>query len=482
MRKLLFLFSFFLLSLFVFAQNGKNDKWDLQRCVDYAVQHNISVRQSDVQARLTALQTELARGAVIPTLAFNTQGGYQFGRTINPATNQFINQQIFFQNYGLQTGVTLFNWFSIKNNVKSAQFAEEAGRLDISRVKNDISLNVVAAYLQLLLSMEQINIAKAQIGLTDSQRVLTRKQVEAGSMPELNAAQLESQLATDSSTYITAVSTKEQNRLQLIALLNLDAREPFEASIPDVDKIPLPRLSDLEPDVLYQIASTTQPLQRVDSLRVVSNEYSIKANRAAMYPTLSLFGQLNTRYSNAYETPNTTFQGFKADTIAAAKVNGSDYPVVAQTPIYNTTLTKIPYWQQVSNIQLGEAIGLQLNVPIFNGRQLRTNYQRAKINLESAKLQLALDNQTLQQNIYTARANAEASIQKFSANSKAAGYAEYANELSRKRYQIGILSTSDYLIVQNNLATARFNLAASRYDYIFRIKLLEYYRYGAVQL
>ncbi|MDQ2753763.1 MAG: TolC family protein, partial [Bacteroidota bacterium] len=369
-----------------------------------------------------------------------------------------------------------------KNNVKSAEYAEEAGRLDISRVKNDISLNVVAAYLQLLLSMEQINIAKAQIGLSDSQLILTRKQVDAGSMPELNAAQLESQLATDSSTYITAVSNKEQNRLQLIALLNLDARQPFEVSIPDVDKIPLPRLSDLEPEELYKIATATQPLQQVDSLRIVSNEYSIKANRGAMYPTLSLFGQVNTRYSNAYQTANNVFGGFRSDTIAAAKVNGTDYPVVAQTPIYNTTLSKIPYWRQVGNVQLGEAIGLQLNVPIFNGRQLRTNYQRAKINLETAKLQLVLDNQTLQQNIYTARATAEASIQKFNANQKAAGYAEYANELSRKRYQIGILSTSDYLIAQNNLATARFNLASTRYDYIFRIKLLEYYKFGAVQL
>ncbi len=479
MRKHWLILSCLFLPCFLFAQT---DKWDLQRCVDYAVQHNISVKQSDVQARITALQTQLARGAIIPTLGFNTSAGYQFGRTVNPATNQFINQQIFFQNYSLQTGVTLFNWFNLKNQVKAAEFSEEASRLDVSRVKNDVSLNVVAAYLQLLLSMEQINIARLQIGLTDSQFVLTRKQVDAGSMPELNAAQLESQLGTDSSTYITAVSTMQQNRLQLIALLNLDARVPFEASIPDADKIPLPRLSELEPDVLYQIASSTQSLQQVDSLRIVANKYSIKSNRGAMYPTLSLFGSINTRYSNAFETPISSFQGFRADTIAAAKVNGTDYPVVAQTPVYNTTINKVSYWSQVSNVQLGQSISIQLNVPIFNGKQLRVNYERAKLNFESAKLQLALDDQTLQQNIYTARANAEASIQKFSANQKAAGYAEYANELSRKRYEIGILSTSDYLIVQNNLATARFNLAASRYDYIFRIKLLEYYRYGAVQL
>lgn len=479
MRKHWLILSCILFPCILFAQN---DKWDLQRCVDYAVQHNISVRQSDVQARVTALQTELARGAIIPTLGFNTSAGYQFGRTVNPTTNQFVNQQIFFQTYALQTGVTLFNWFNLKNQVKAAELSEEAGKLDVSRVKNDVSLNVVAAYLQLLLSEEQINIARAQIGLTDSQLVLTRKQVDAGSMPELNAAQLESQLGTDSSTYITAVSTMQQNRLQLMALLNLDARQPFEVSIPDVDKIPLPRLSELEPAVLYQIASTTQPLQEVDSLRIVSNRYTIKATKGAMYPTLSLFGSLNSQYSNAYQTPSTSFQGFRADTIASTKVNGTDYPVVAQTPVYNTILNRVSYWKQFSDVQLGQSIGIQLNVPIFNGKQLRTNYERAKLNLESAKLQLVLDDQNLQQNIYTARSNAEASIQKFSANQKAAGYAEYANELSRKRYQIGMLSTSDYLIVQNNLATARFNLAASRYDYIFRIKLLEYYRYGAVQL
>lgn len=477
-KQLLILTGLFL-PFFLFAQT---DKWDLQRAVDYAVQNNISVKQSDVQARITALQTKLAQGATIPNLNFNTQAGYQFGRNIDPTSNQFINQKVFFQSYSLQTNITLFNWFNIKNQVKSAQANEEAGRLDISRVKNDISLNVVAAYLQLLLSMEQINIAKAQIALSDSQRIITRKQVDAGSMPELNAAQIESQLALDSSTYITAVSSAQQNKLQLIALLNLDAQQPFEVSIPDVDKIPLPPLSELEPDVLFQIATSTQPQQQVDSLRIISNQYSIKASRSAMYPTLSAFGSIGSNYSNQYKTANNLLQGFRTDTIASTKVNGTDYPVVAQTPVYAVQFKQLGYWKQISDAQLGQSIGLQLNVPIFNGRQLRTNYERAKLNLESSKLQLAFDNQTLQQNIYTARATAEAAIQKFYSDQKAASYAEYANDLSRKRYNIGMLSTSDYLIVQNNLATARFNLASARYDYIFRIKLLEYYKFGKVQL
>ncbi len=480
MMKTLLIYLGTLLPCFLFAQQG--DKWDLQRCVDYAVQNNISVKQSDVQARIAALQTKLSKAAVIPNVNFNTSAGGQFGRNIDPTSNQFVNSNLFFQSYNLQTNVTLFNWFNIKNQIKAAQTNEEAGRKDVDRVKNDISLNVVAAYLQLLLSAEQINIAKAQIALSDSQRIITRKQVDAGSMPELNAAQIESQLALDSSTYITAVSSMQQNKLQLIALLNLDAAQPFEVSIPDVDKIPLPKLSELEPAELYIIATTTQPLQQVDSLRIESGKYSIKASRAAMYPTITAFGSLGSQYSNAYKRYGQSLTGFRSDTVASTKVNGVDYPVVAQTPLYAATSSNIGYWQQISNAQFGQSVGLQLNVPIFNGRQLRTNYERARLNVESYKLQLALDNQTLQQNIYTARSNAEAAIQNFYSNQKAAGYAEYANNLSRKRYEIGMLSTSDYLVVQNNLATARFNLASARYDYIFRIKLLEYYKFGKVQL
>ncbi len=477
MKQLLILTGLF----FPFFLSAQSDKWDLQRAVDYAVQNNISVKQSDVQARLTALQTQLAKGAVIPNLNFNTQAGYQFGRNIDPTSNQFINQKVFFQSYSLQTNVTLFNWFNIKNQVKAAQAAAEAGRLDVDRVKNDISLNVVAAYLQLLLSMEQINIAKAQIALSDSQRIITRKQVDAGSMPELNAAQIESQLALDSSTYITAVSSMQQNKLQLIALLNLDARQPFEVSIPDVDKIPLPPLSELDPAVLFEIATTTQPQQQVDSLRITSNQYSVKASRGAMYPTLSAFASAGSNYASSYRQQSID-SAVVTQKIGTVDVSGSPYDVFNTSTAYFQRFIKPTYFKQVGDINLSQSIGVQLNVPIFNGRQLRTNYERAKLNLENSKLQLALDNQTLQQNIYTARANAEAAIQKFYSNQKAAGYAEYANDLSRKRYEIGMLSTSDYLVVQNNLATARFNLAASRYDYIFRIKLLEYYKFGKVQL
>lgn len=444
----------------------------MRRCVDYAMANNITVQQADIQARIAALQTRLSRAKIFPTLSFNTQGGYQFGRNIDPTTNQFTNQKIFFQSYNVQAGVTLFNFFNIKNNIISSARSEEAYRLGVGKARNDIALNVAAAYLQALLAVEQANIGKVQIGQTTAQLNNTKKLVEAGSMPELNEAQLEAQLATDSSNYITANGTADQNRIQLIALLNLDESTPFNVSAPDVDKIPIPPLSELEPDYVYKLALSSQPLQQSDSMFVISNEYAVKSARGAMYPSLSVFGQLSTNYGSTYREYSSQFA---ADTVFT---NGGDYFIL---PGGNTIVKKPNYFRQLANDNFNQAIGLQLNIPIFNGRQLRNNYERAQLNLENSKLQSRADNLTLQQNIYTAYSNTVSDLAKYNASTKAAQTQQYAYDLATKRYEIGILSTIDYITIQTSLFTAKLNQVSAKYNYIFAIKVLEFYKGQNVQ-
>ncbi len=461
-----------LLLCFSFEKMQAQDTWDLRRCVDYAMANNISVLQADVQARQAAIQTRLSRAGTIPTINFNTQAGYQFGRNIDPTTNLFTNQQVFFQSYSLQANITLFNFFSIKNNIISSAKNEEAYRLGVGKARNDIALNVAAAYLQTLLSIEQANIAKVQIDQTVAQLENTRKLVNAGSMPELNAAQLEAQLATDSSTYISALGAADQNKISLIALLNLDEATPFKVATPDVDKIPIPPLSELDPAVVYQLAIATQPLQQSDSMHIVADEYAVKSARGAMYPTISAFGQLATNYGSTYRE---FISSPRADTIYT---NGGDY-FVAQGA--NSISKKPGYLRQIGNDNFSQAIGLQLNIPILNGRQLRTNYERAQINLETSKLQLRADNLTLQQNIYTAYSNSVSALAKYNSSTKAAETQQYAYDLATKRYQIGILSTIDYITIQTNLYTAKINQVSAKYDYIFKIKVLEFYKGQGVQ-
>ena len=291
-------------------------------------------------------------------------------------------------------------------------------------------------------------------------------------MPELNAAQLEAQVATDSSTYITAEGTADQNRIQLIALLNLDEATPFNVSTPDVDKIPIPSLNELEPAYVYQLALANQPQQQSDSMFIVANEYAVKSTRGAMYPSLSAFGQLSTNYGSTYREFSSQFA---ADTVFT---NGGDYFIL---PGGNTIVKKPSYLRQIANDNFNQAIGLQLNIPIFNGRQLRNNYERAQLNLENSKLQSRANNLTLQQNIYTAYSNAISALAKYNASTKAVQTQQYAYDLATKRYGIGILSTIDYITIQTNLFTAKINQVSAKYDYIFKIKVLEFYKGEPVQ-
>src|SRR3569833_295292 len=244
MRKFLFACILLLTASGIYAQQNT---WDLRRCVEYAIANNISVKQKDVLVRQAALSTKFAKAQSLPNLSFSTSGGFNFGRSIDPTSNQYTTNSVFFQSYNVNAGVNLFNFFSLKNSQKATELKEDALNAGLLDVRNNISLNVANAYLSYLLAIERSNTAKVQIQQTTSQLNNTRKLVDAGSMPELNAAQLEAQLATDSTTYITEQGNAEQSRINLMGLLNLDASTPIEVSVPDVEKIPLEPLSELQP-------------------------------------------------------------------------------------------------------------------------------------------------------------------------------------------------------------------------------------------
>jgi len=242
---------------------------------------------------------------------------------------------------------------------------------------------------------------------------------------------------------------------------------------PDVDRIPIPPLSELEPGYVYHLATTTQPLQQSDSFHILANEYAVKSARGAMYPTLSAFGQVGTNYGSTYQAPVGT--QFLSDT---SYTHGGDYIVRSgYLPVYGN----VPYFKHITNLNRSQALGVQLNVPILNGRQAKTNYERAMLNVENAKLQLRADNLTLQQNIYTAYSNAVSALEKYHATTKAVQTQQYAFDLGSKRYEIGILSTIDYITIQTNLFTAKINQVSSKYDYVFKMKVLEFYKGQGVQ-
>lgn len=473
------------LALLLFQAAGGQEKWDLRQCVDHAVKNNISVRQTDLQSRFSALTYQQSKSSQLPTLNYSGSVGYRLGRSENPTTGVLEDNN--FLNFGmqLQTGVTVFNWFARKNTIESNRLTWEADKAQTEKIKNDISLNVAVAYLQVLLTREQANLAAAQVGLSKAQLENTRKRVEAGSLPELNAAELEAQLARDSSTLVTAQASTVQFLLQLKSLLSLDAGMQFDITTPPVSQIPVDPIAELLPEAVYTSAVKFMPQQKVNELRISSAKKTVQAAKAGLYPSFTAFGGL---FTNAiyFRRPvyNQVFNGYQ-ETGAFVDISGSLQPVVIPDYTEGTTVTRYIKPSSIAkqfNANFGQNIGVGVSVPIFNGKSARTAWDRSKVNLQLSELQKEQGDLQLKQDIYKAYNDAVAALQKYNADVKARITAERAWEYASKRYELNLLSAYDLVNSQTSMQRARIQELYSQYDYVFKMKLLEFYKGQGLKL
>jgi outer membrane protein len=460
------------------------DKWGLKRCVDYALANNVSIKQADVQARLAKLALEQSKLQRIPTLVFGTGAGVNSGNSLNP-TNYTINTQTFFyNNFSLQSSIVLFNGFNLQHVLAANRYAWQAALATTDKTRNDISLTVANAYLQVLLSREQAEAARAKLALSQSQLEVTRKQVNTGTLPELNAAELESQVAQDSSTYISLVGQIQLNVLGLKAYMGMDAGTAFEVDTPPVDQIPVELLVNLEPEAVYALAVVNQPQQKADALQIESSRQNVKAANGARYPMISLGASLGTNFNT---TPLTQYQSTTiaippSNPIRIGHVEGSGTAVLLDSTSYTTVnSTHTPYFKQL-NSYFNQSIGINISVPILNNGSLRTNYARSKLNLRNVELQRDQDNLTLKNNIYQAYTAASTALQKYEANKISLAAASKSADYARKRYAVGMLNTIDLLTNENNFFNAQINLLSSQYDYVFKMKVLEFYKGLGIRL
>ena len=334
------------------------------------------------------------------------------------------------------------------------------------------------------MAKEQANLTLVQIKTTQEQLYNTRKRVDAGALPELNAAELEAQLARDSSSYVTADANVTQILLQMKALLNLDAAASFDVETPPVDKIPVLSLGEMQPDAVYQLALTSLPQQKINELRIQSATKSAASARGIMYPTFSAFGNLNTRYGYSkiplYQQVLTGYSNSGLRT----NVGGTYYNVEVPSFASGNQIGNIPIRKYVNQLRnnLGENIGIGVSVPIFNSGSAKINWERSKLNIKQLELTKEQDNQKLKQDIYKAYTDAVAAMQKFNADKKSVETSEKAFGFSQKRYELNLLSTLELITSQNNLLRAKIQALYSQYDFVFKMKLLEFYRGQGLKL
>lgn len=471
-------FSYFIFILLLSLNGFGQEKWNLRQCVDFALKNNISVRQSDVQATISAITAKQGQASLYPNLTGSINSSYQHGLTTNPTTNILESASYLSGNMNLQASYNIFNWNARKNTIAANNLNLKADETGINKAQNDISLAVANAFLQVMLRREQARISELQMNQSKAQLSNTRKLVNAGSQPELNAIQLEAQLAKDSSALLQANALIEQSLINLKAYLNYDFETPFDIASPAVEDIPIENITDVQPDAVYRLALQTQPLQKMYRYRIEAAGKEVKAARGYMYPGLAAFGGMSTRVINAKRP----VPGRLPDKPDGSYVNiaGTQYPVYSPS-VGIVGYSRTSLFTQL-NQNFGQDIGIGINFSIFNNYTSRTQWERAKANVINLTLQNEQENLNLKANIYNAYQDAFSSFQKYQSSQRTVAYSQKALDISKKRFDIGLLGTLDYIITQNNFYLAQIEEVSNQYDFVFKMKVLEFYKGQGIKL
>jgi outer membrane protein len=446
-KKTLLIFATCLLFTFARAQNRV---WTFQQCLDTALQRNISLNQSRLNTDLSRITLEQSKANLFPYLSASAREGVGFGRSVNPTTNQYVQKTTNSSSFGVNTGVDLFNGFQLTRTILQNKMNLDAVKTDVENVKNQVVLSITTAYLQLLFQYEILEAAKNQANATSIQVDRTQKMVNAGTLPESNLFTIRSQQATDNLAVVNAQGQLDLSKVTLEQLMEIPITDSFEIKIPDLVEPSL--LLNQTNQEIYKKALTVQPQIAGASMRTNSALLAIKISEGARYPTLSLSGGIN-----------------------------SNYAVYSRSGIDASVPKASPFFPQLWD-NLGESIGLNLSIPIYSNRQLKSNIERAKVNALSAQLDEQNTRLQLRKTIEQSYTDLRNSIKKFEATKEQISAAELSYKNMERKYNVGMMTATDYLIEKNNYFQAQSNSIQAKYDYIFKSKILDFYQGKPIQL
>lgn len=441
--------------------------WTLSQCIQYALTHNIQIQQTQLNVDLANINLQQSRAAVLPNLNATGSHTYQFGRTVDRFTNTFADGSVLSQNFFLSSNLTLFAGGQNYNTIKQNEYAVQSNALQIEQTRNDISLNVATAYLNVLFAQEQLAVAEQQVLLTKSQSERMQKMVDAGASARGALLDLQSQFAQEELTRVNAQNNVTMSYLTLTQLMNLDSTTGFSIVKPDLG-IPAESIAATSATQIYQTAIATMPLIKKAEMDLRGSEKGLAIAYGALSPRLSVQGSLGTGFSGlAKDVTGTTIVG--ADTTFTA---GGDFIL---RPRLNFETETTPFRQQIEN-NFNRTIGFQLTVPIFNNLQTSASIKRAKIQRENARLNVELQEQQLRRNIDQAWADAQAALQRYRSSEQAVRAAQEAFRYAEDRFNNGASNAIDYGTAKNRLTQAQANLLQARFDYLLKLKVLDFYQ------
>ncbi len=449
------------------------DTWSLERCIQYAKDNNITVKQAQANVRTALLSEKQAKASRLPNVSANANVGEQFGRTIDPTTNQFNTVATSFNSLGLNAGINLFSGGLINHSIKQAGWDLKAATADAEQLENNLGLQIASAYLGILLGEEQLENAQKRISQTQEQLNVTTKLIEAGTLPMADKYNILAQLAQGEQAAVQARNSVELSYLTLKQLLQLEPDFDLQIERPDV---PIP--ADANPDAfsltpVYQTAVGTQANIRSADFRVKSAQEGIAIAKSGYYPTISAYANLSSSYSSQARDFNNPIVGDPVlGTPTVVNIGGQDVSVsFYDTPI---SFPKTTYFDQIDQ-NFGQGIGASIQIPIYQNGRTHLNVERARLGVLTAQMQQIQTQQSLKNDIQTAIANARAARLTLDAAQKTFDATDIAYENTVKRHALGTINTLDLTTARNNRDIAETDLTVAKYDYVFKLKILDFY-------
>ncbi|MBL0309134.1 MAG: TolC family protein [Bacteroidetes bacterium] len=457
LRYSLVLFSLCFLSLLSFSQT--NEKWSLEKCIDYALKNNLQVKRAQLTSQVSEKDNLQSWLNLLPSINAGATYSNNFGNGFNPQTYSFAqgNSQSF--QPSLSASIPLFTGLQQVHNIERAKYDLLAAHFDYENAKNNISLSVASAYLQILLNKEIEKIAEKQHALTADQKEMVKSRVKAGALPESSMYDIESQLGRDDVGVINAKSAVDLSVLALRQLLQLHSESGFDIDMPAVNADNMADIGSLSSQSIFDFALKSQPSIKSAEARLKSANAMRKASIGTLSPTISAFGSLSSGYFSQDRTLVRTIY----DTVA-----GIPIPVSAE-------YEKTPVKNQFQN-NFRKAVGLSLDFPIFSRGQRILNIQKAKLQQQITQLNLEGSKNQLQQDIEQAFANARVAAESYLANKKSVEASQRAYDAAENRYRAGASNNFDLQQAKNNLVAAESEIVKAKYTYIFRLKILDFYQ------
>lgn len=460
--------------VFVFYNAGlvaQSKKWTLKDCVNYAIENNISIKQSDLDSQVSLIDKRGAVGSFLPTVNTNLSHSWNIGLNQNITTGLLENQTTQYSSVGANVGIDIYKGLQNQNALRRAKLSIVAAQYQLLKMKEDVALNVANAFLQVLFSKENLKVQQEQLAINEKQYLRSEALVNAGSIPKGDLFDSKATVASNKQNVIIAENTLLISKLSLAQLLQLKEFSDFDVVEDEVDAMQNEVLSQT-PNAIFDKAKEARTELKLAQTNLAIAEKDVAIARGAYQPTLQGFYAFNTRASNSDIVTGSVLDA-NNPTSAIGFVEGTNQTVLRPNflPVLGNAL---PILDQFSNNK-GQSFGAQMTIPVFNGFSVRNNVDRSKISLEKSKIALEQQELDLQRNVFTAFTDAKGAMNANESAQTALEARKEAYHYAQEKFNVGLMNAFDFNQAQTLLTNAQSEVLRTKYDYIFKLKILEFY-------